>query len=233
MFGRSLPLPDPLIHSSASAVAEMASCLVLAPAEVIKQNAQMFRGQSEKQRIEGSTSLRAYRDLGGAGTAQRLFRGYTALIARNLPFTALQFPVFEHLRSRIWEERRRGEANRPQGLLETGVVTACSAGGAGAIAAFVTTPSDVVKTRMMLTAGSSESSNESKVARSEVQSAQKGAWAITKDVYRERGIRGLFRGGLFRSAWTAFGSGLYLGTYDVAKVWLKRRNPDLDDTVGL
>ena len=59
------------------------------------------------------------------------------------------------------------------------------------------------------------------------------AWEVTQRVYRERGIKGFFRGGLFRSAWTALGSGLYLGTYDVAKVWLKRRNPNLDDTAGL
>ena len=100
-----------------------------------------------------------------------------------------------------------------------------SAAGAGAFAAWITTPSDVVKTRMMVTAGDGEGNGSSKKRR--------GAWDVTKDVMRERGAKGFFRGAAFRSAWTALGSGLYLGTYDVARKWLKRKKPDLDDSVGL
>jgi hypothetical protein len=158
-------------------------------------------------------------------------------VARNLPFTALQFPVFEKIRAQIWQSRRGGKARGPQGLVETGVVTAVSAASAGAVAAFVTTPSDVVKTRMMLIAG--EGPGDSKDGQSQQPrpgdraETKRGAWTVTKAVYEDRGMRGFFRGGLFRSAWTALGSGLYLGTYDVAKVWLKRNRPDMDDEVGL
>lgn len=123
----------------------MASCFVLAPAEVIKQNAQMLK--SEPSNTGTSTSLQAFRQLGGSGAPRQLFTGYTALVARNLPFTALQFPIFEHLRAKVWESRDKGYE---PGLVETGFVTGASAGGAGAVAAFITTPSDVVKTRMML-----------------------------------------------------------------------------------
>lgn len=168
----------------------------------------------------GSTSLQAFRYLTSSGASRRLFTGYTALVARNLPFTALQFPAFEHLRERLGSSRPGG---KPSTLLETGLVSGGSAAGAGAFAAWITTPSDVVKTRMMLTAGEGEGEGK----------ARKGAWQVTKDVMSERGARGFFRGGLFRSAWTALGSGLYLGTYDVARMWLKRKKPDLEDSVGL
>jgi hypothetical protein len=151
---------------------------------------------------------------------RRLSSGYTALVARNLPFTALQFPIFEHLRSWAWE-RRLGGKDRERGILETALVAGGSAGSAGAVAAWVTTPSDVVKTRMMLTAGS--------------ESASSNSWMVTKQVYRERGFVGFFRGALFRSGWTALGSSLYLGTYDGAKLWLRRRKnePDADDSMEL
>jgi hypothetical protein len=58
---------------------------------------------------------------------------------------------------------------------------------------------------------------------------------VTKQVYRERGFVGFFRGALFRSGWTALGSSLYLGTYDGAKLWLRRRKnePDADDSMEL
>lgn len=205
--------------------------MVLAPAEVIKQNAQMLNDAQGSQRGNGtaSTSMRALRQLSadGSGVAwRRLFTGYTALVARNLPFTALQFPIFEHIRARLW--RSRGGRG---GLLETGLIAGGSAASAGAAAAFITTPSDVVKTRMMLSAGNDSGSGSN--SKSAGLKSRKGSWAVAREVYTDRGVRGLFRGGLFRSAWTALGSGLYLGTYDVAKVWLKQRKPDLDTSGGL
>ncbi|KAH6890550.1 mitochondrial carrier domain-containing protein [Thelonectria olida] len=231
-------LPAPLMHSSASALAELASCLVLAPAEVIKQNAQMIRTEKGRpgEKASPSTSVRAFRQLGGAGASRRLFTGYSALVARNLPFTALQFPIFEHVRARVWEYRdRRGAADgssagrgiSTRNLLETGLVTGCSAGGAGAVAAFITTPSDVVKTRMMLSAGSQEQNQVS--AEMQGKQANKRAWAVAREVYVERGAWGFFRGAALRSGWTMLGSGLYLGTYEMAKEWLNGRHEDVDD----
>ncbi|EFY84628.1 mitochondrial carrier protein, putative [Metarhizium acridum CQMa 102] len=217
----SLPLHQSLVHASASATAELASCLVLAPAEVIKQNAQILREDRTKSRT--STSLQAWRQLAAGDAPRRLFTGYTALVARNLPFTALQFPIFEHLRSWAWEKRRQG-GSKERGLLETGLIAGASAGGAGAVAAWVTTPSDVVKTRMMLTAGKSDRrSGEGGGKNGRVTS-----WTVTRQIYNERGLVGFFRGALFRSGWTALGSSLYLGTYDGAKLWLRRRKSAVD-----
>ncbi|PHH63341.1 hypothetical protein CDD81_6038 [Ophiocordyceps australis] len=226
-FSTSLPrLPAPMVHSLASGVAEMASCLVLAPAEVVKQNAQMLRDKATAKGPGRSSSVQAFRQLAGPGAWRRLFTGYTALVARNLPFTALQFPMFEHMRSRLWAWRRGRQGDTAgQGLVETGLVAGASAGGAGAVAAFATTPSDVVKTRMMLMAGSGHGATTGTATSS---SRKQGSWAVTQLVYDQRGIRGLFRGGLFRSAWTALGSSLYLGTYDMAKLWLRRSKPQLD-----
>lgn len=198
------------------------------------------------------------------GAAKRLLTGYAALAARNLPFTAMQFPMFEAARRKMWEWRDRkrvsdgstvkdgsggvggGERKIEQGalargLLETGYVNGASAGLSGAVAAVITTPSDVVKTRMMLSAGEerkqaqeAEKQRNSKARPTAEQTTQghgdatkqrpkqeKGGLQVAKLVYAERGIRGLFRGGALRAGWTAVGSGLYLGTYEVAKVLLK------------
>ncbi|TLS30833.1 hypothetical protein PpBr36_03531 [Pyricularia pennisetigena] len=232
-FSKALPegAPSPLIHALASGTAELASCAVLTPAEVIKQNAQMIRSgsgssggnstsssSSSSSSSSKSTSLQAFRMLqrSEGGAWRRLWTGYTALAARNLPFTAMQFPMFEYVRATIWRQRddRRtsrkeaGGIEEGQGLLETGLVNGSSAALSGSVASVLTTPTDVVKTRMMLMAGNQNSSSS-------------GGLQIARDVYREMGVRGLFRGGLFRAGWTALGSGLYLGTYEVAKVWLK------------
>ncbi|KAI1504517.1 mitochondrial S-adenosylmethionine transporter [Biscogniauxia marginata] len=239
--GSPLGLPQPLLHSGASAIAECASCLVLTPAEVIKQNAQMIQQRSGGPRL--STSLEALKQLSGAGTWRRLLSGYTALVARNLPFTAIQFPIFEFMRARMWGRRTggpvgkdgdkgaagRGTVQDRRTLLETGLVTGTSAGLAGSFAAIITTPMDVVKTRMMLM----PSGDEQDARQGAHERTGKGppvaklhnarsSLHVAREVISERGVPGLFRGAVLRSVWTAVGSGLYLGMYEVAKVWLGR-----------
>lgn len=233
-------LPQPFVHASASAIAEMGSCLVLAPAEVIKQNAQMLRKQDNSSNgTRRSTSLEALRQVTSSGAQRRLFSGYTALVARNLPFTAIQFPIFEYVRNTVWTSRSQGRAEgEEQGLVETAVVTGTSAGAAGAFAAFITTPSDVVKTRMMLSAGeagdkSHSTSPPSHAEKSASPEPKRGSLEVTRDVYRRHGVRGLFRGGGLRAVWTAVGSGLYLGTYEMSKVWLTRGKDESEVVGGL
>ncbi|EAT85857.1 hypothetical protein SNOG_07206 [Parastagonospora nodorum SN15] len=117
---------------------------ILTPAEVIKQNAQMVKaGSPTNATMQTLTKFKS--------NPLALWRGYTALAGRNLPFTAMQFPMFERLKLGIKEYRdRRGLTTGT--IWESGSITAVSAGSAGAVAAVITTPIDVVKTRIMLSA---------------------------------------------------------------------------------
>jgi len=241
-------LPQPLVHGSASALAELVSCAILTPAEVIKQNAQMVSSASGAGGATKQTLARF------RSNPLALWRGYGALAGRNLPFTALQFPMFENFKARIqawrarrWEAQGRGKEYKPT-LFERGCTTAAAAGSAGAIAAVVTTPVDVVKTRIMLAAADEGKGKggdgEGKKAMEAMKKGnlvdalgavkaqtQKSMWAVGKEVVAEKGWRGLFRGGAFRGIWTVLGSGLYLGVYESGRVWLARRDgrdPDAD-----
>jgi hypothetical protein len=69
-----------------------------------------------------------------------LFHGYKATLWRDLPFSALQFAFYEELRDRA---KRYMGSNNIGLLLE--IATAASAGG---MAGVMTTPLDVVKTRI-------------------------------------------------------------------------------------
>lgn len=173
----------------------------------------------------------------------QLWRGYTALAARNLPFTAMQFPIFEHLKASIKAHRKKHGSFTGR-LSETAWTTAVSAGSAGAIAAALTTPVDVVKTRIMLSASREGSvrpdKREVENARRQGQSPKKLAreWDVTKksslgvaqDIFRQNGLKGLFRGGTLRAAWTAIGSGLYLAVYDSGRFWLGGRHEQGQET---
>ena len=134
-------------------------------------------------------------------------------------------------------------------LLEKGVVTALSAGTAGSLAAVITTPIDVVKTRIMLSAASEEggrsteaqqaikqaeaqgknADTELKRARRTAKSGRLGGFAVGKEIFRTEGVKGLFRGGALRGAWTALGSGLYLGVYESGRTYLEGRRSGSKD----
>ena len=253
MLGHT-PLPDPISHSIASSTGELVSCLILTPAEVLKQNAQMVSRKqaplhTSNKIFDGNATVQAMRKF---NSPTQLWRGYTALAGRNLPFTAMQFPMFEHLRTYIYNYRKR-EGHSTGSLWETGTVTAISASLAGAIAAVITTPVDVVKTRIMLSAadsnqlGNTELKNvfkeveaQGKDAKAELEKAQQaarggraGGLAVGREILRTEGMKGLFRGGALRSVWTALGSGLYLGVYESGRRYLEGRRIGSGDGISL
>ena len=220
---------------------------------MLKQNAQMVsrsqRAPTSNKIFDGNATILALEKF---NSPTQLWRGYTALAGRNLPFTAMQFPMFEHLRASIYAYRKRkGLATGT--LWETGTVTAISAGSAGAVAAVVTTPIDVVKTRIMLSAADSEQPRgeeqnrivkeveaQGKDAKAEIEKAQQaarggraGGLAVGREILRTEGMKGLFRGGALRGLWTAIGSGLYLGVYESGRRYLEVRRTGAGEGAAL
>ena len=241
-------LPQPLIQSLASGTAELVSCAILTPAEVIKQNAQMVDSNTSSNRPRVNATLVTLRRFQSNPLA--LWRGYFALASRNLPFTALQFPIFEHIKKGI-KEHREARGTRTNTLLENGMITAVSAGTGGSIAAVVTTPIDVVKTRIMLAAAGDAAAGDQKPAAKTAKdaivdatgktvqaakqglvetvkhvvkpSSRKGSLQIAREILAAEGTKGLFRGGALRAVWTLLGSGLYLGVYESSRIYLAQR----------
>jgi solute carrier family 25 (mitochondrial S-adenosylmethionine transporter), member 26 len=233
----SIYVPRSAIHAVASGGAELVSCAILTPAEVIKQNAQMINRDSV-----GKNSPTAYVFAQFRKHPTQLFRGYTALAARNLPFTALQFPVFERLKEVFLEKRKIKKGNKPvDGILERASITAVSGGLAGCGAAWITTPIDVVKTRIMLAAGKGHTNVEKQGSQGllsqGIGGGRKSGFAVAREVFQQEGIRGLFRGAALRASWTSIGAGLYLGCYEGGRFYLEdsrkqAREQEVDSLTG-
>lgn len=169
-----------------------------------------------------------------------------------LRFTALQFPMFERIKESI-KRYRDDRGIRTNSLLESGLITAFSAGAGGSVAAVVTTPVDVVKTRIMLSAADRSQSEHKTNAAESIKAAkdalvdatgktvaaakesltetvksvaspkQQTSMQIAREIIQEQGVKGLFRGGALRGIWTMIGSGLYLGVYESGRIWLAQR----------
>ncbi|KAJ5880777.1 uncharacterized protein N7473_011830 [Penicillium subrubescens] len=219
---------------------------MLTPAEVLKQNAQMVStSQSDSNaKTQGTSVFARFK-----GHPWRLWNGYFALLGRNLPFTGIQFPMFEYIRSHVIERYRRRKAvkagagasasasasgaggnkdasgQRDQ-LIERAGLTGLSASVSGSIASVITTPIDVIKTRVMLSA--SDNTGAESVRRA-VKDSRKGTWAVGKQIVRDEGVRGLFRGGMIRGVWTAVSLSLYLGLYEGGRFYLENRRRSLEE----
>ncbi|KAI8936471.1 hypothetical protein NX059_006877 [Plenodomus lindquistii] len=237
-------LPLPLIHASASSLAELVSCAILTPAEVIKQNAQMVNTSDPSTKSASNATVQTLKKFRSNPLA--LWRGYTALAGRNLPFTAMQFPMFEWAKGWIRSYRDRKGLTKGS-IVESAWITALSAGSAGAVAAVATTPIDVVKTRIMLSAGNESSSSSSSSSkqnkgglvdavgnmRKQESQARKSGWTVGQEILKEKGVKGLWRGGALRAVWTFVGAGLYLGAYESGRVYLAKRRGESVDTDDL
>lgn len=180
-----------MVNCASSSVAELIGCAVATPAEVVKQNAQVLEGNGR------SSSLRALRLIGRE--PRNFWRGYSLLAGRNLPFIALQFPVYEELRTLLGAGRAQGD------WWKTSKIAAVAAGLSGGLAGWVTTPIDVVKTRIMLSATG--------------KGGCCGANEVLRKILKEDGSRELFRGGGMRLFWTTVGSGMYLAIYEGVVTW--------------
>ncbi|EFQ33000.1 hypothetical protein CGRA01v4_00521 [Colletotrichum graminicola] len=194
---------DPVSHMLAASLGEIAACAVRVPTEVVKQRAQA--GQ------HGGSSLLAFRSIlaqyntpaGLAGVWRELYRGWSITVLREVPFTIIQFPLWERLK-RWGRERKQnknwklGPAARQTEYEVSAVESALYGSVAGAAAAGITTPLDVLKTRVML------SQQKERVG------------DVLKTIYKEHGIRPFFAGIGPRVMWISIGGAIFLGSYQFA-----------------
>lgn len=132
-----------LAYLAAGLLADLVASPLYVPSEVLKTRLQL-QGRYNNPFFESGYNYRS--TLNAAKTIvrqegwQALFFGYRATLYRDLPFSALQFAFYE-------EERKF--AKRKVGSKDIGlpleIFTAATAGG---MAGFLTTPLDVVKTRI-------------------------------------------------------------------------------------
>lgn len=110
-----------------------AACLIRVPTEVVKSRQQT----SAYGRI---SSVAAFKQVLATDGIAGLYRGFGSTIFREIPFTCIQFPLYEYVKHSM-----AGARKEPTWWQAAGAGTV-----AGSIAAGMTTPLDVIKTRVML-----------------------------------------------------------------------------------
>ena len=174
-----------LINMSAASLGEILACLVRVPVEVVKQRAQVHNG---------SGSVTVFRDCLKNEGFMGLYRGYKSTVLREIPFSIIQFPLWEYFKTFFKQDSNGKIAAFQSGMC--GFV-------AGGIAAASTTPLDVAKTRIML------AHRLDVTARGEII-------PVLLDVWRKEGVGSLFAGIVPRVTIISVGGFIFLGVYDCA-----------------
>ncbi|ETW01138.1 hypothetical protein, variant [Aphanomyces invadans] len=180
---------SPVVHMASAAMGETAGCLVRVPTEIVKQNLQTGAFQSFQESI---------RSIYGTSGVAGFYRGYWSLLAREIPFSFIQFPLWEGMKT-AWGHH--------QGEIVSPVQGAVCGSISGGFAAFVTTPLDVIKTRLML--GKDAQGVEYRGMRD----------AFTR-VYTQEGWQTLFSGVKPRTTWITIGGFVFFGVYEQASATL-------------
>lgn len=130
-----LSTSSPLIHLTSGLVAEAVSAIFWVPMEVLKQRAQL--------RDIHASSLTAFRDLLRYEGIRSLFKGYVLTVGVFGPYSMLYFLSYEQ-----WKRAscRLLHKQTPRDLPTPAILI--SAAASGGFAAALTTPLDIVKTRL-------------------------------------------------------------------------------------
>jgi solute carrier family 25 aspartate/glutamate transporter 12/13 len=148
------------------------------PLEIVKIRLQVAGEAAKSLDAPRPGAVAIVRNLGIIG----LYKGASACLLRDIPFSAIYFPVYAHLKKDVFKES-------PEHRLAISELLIAGA-AAGMPAAYFTTPADVIKTRLQVEAKKG-------------QSSYNGIRDAARKIYAEEGFRAFFKGGparIFRSS---------------------------------
>jgi solute carrier family 25 S-adenosylmethionine transporter 26 len=178
------PKYEILCHMLAAVFGEASAVLIRNPFELIKQNMQIGKYKTVKEAL-----INIIQENGIRG----IYRGYLITVFREIPFGVIQYPLYE-----IFKKTKKGKISENLSLLDYSICGAKS----GGIAAFLTTPIDVIKTRIM-TQDSSFSLNK--------------IIPTAKSILYNEGFLQFFSGVHVRMTYISIGGMIFFGTNEFFK----------------
>uniref|UniRef100_A0A8C7ZVG8 Solute carrier family 25 member 12 n=1 Tax=Oryzias sinensis TaxID=183150 RepID=A0A8C7ZVG8_9TELE len=157
----TIPLPAEILAGGCAGASQV---IFTNPLEIVKIRLQVAGEITTGPRV---SALTVVRDLGFLG----LYKGAKACFLRDIPFSAIYFPVYAHTKEKLADEDGRLGALQ---LLTAGAI-------AGIPAASLVTPADVIKTRLQVAARAG-------------QTTYSGVIDCFRKILQEEGFRAFWKG---------------------------------------
>ncbi|XP_030285450.1 calcium-binding mitochondrial carrier protein Aralar1-like isoform X1 [Sparus aurata] len=183
----TIPLPAEILAGGCAGASQV---IFTNPLEIVKIRLQVAGEITTGPRV---SALNVVRDLGFFG----LYKGAKACFLRDIPFSAIYFPVYAHTKAKIADED--GSLGALQ-LLTAGAI-------AGIPAASLVTPADVIKTRLQVAARAG-------------QTTYSGVIDCFRKILKEEGFRAFWKGTGARVCRSSPQFGVTLVTYELLQRWL-------------
>ncbi len=210
-------ISDAYAPLAAGSVARVIAAIAVSPIEMLRTRMQASSSQ-EKGVLRATMTV--MKDMVSNEGYLTLWRGLTLTLWRDVPFSALYWWGYEQARSQLNNARRSAETvpGKPQTaeLSHGALLTDSFLAGAssGAIAALVTTPFDVGKTRQQTMLHSPDAKTSSSVSiRPESRTMPRFLWHI----YCTEGLNGLFKGWAARCLKVAPACAIMISSYEIGK----------------
>ncbi|KAK6536774.1 hypothetical protein TWF281_000989 [Arthrobotrys megalospora] len=232
-------LSDNMAPLIAGSLARTIAATVIAPVELFKTRLQAAShpkpGAQTAAATENSASafrqtIDSVRGMVAQQGVTSLWRGLMLTLWRDVPFSGIYWWGYETVRGFLAEERygrahRLGPIERHRILdnealakeEDKATFTDSFVAGAtsGAVAAFVTTPFDVGKTRRQVWRAAGDAAGES--AATATMSSEGSMPKVLTEIYGHEGVRGLFRGCIPRMLKVAPACAIMISSYEIGK----------------
>lgn len=230
---------DAYVPLIAGASARILSAIAVSPIEMFRTRMQAANHTATaaghfRETMDGLREMVADKGI------HSLWRGLTLTLWRDVPFSAIYWWGYEYGRNAIADARgrsqarldgtefrmgrgeekirRRSRSRSRENHTETLVDSFVAGAGSGAVAAFVTTPFDVGKTRQQVLHHSGDNlKNQAEGATRIIRPEERSMPRFLLHIFQEQGLSGLFRGWTARCLKVAPACAIMISSYEVGK----------------
>ncbi|XP_005163986.2 mitochondrial glutathione transporter SLC25A39 isoform X2 [Danio rerio] len=186
----------------AGGLARLGAVSVISPLELV-------RTKMQSRRLQYSELMVCIRSSVAQDGWLSLWRGWGPTVLRDVPFSALYWFNYELVKAQLCEHYRTPQASF--------TISFTAGAVSGAIAAVLTLPFDVVKTRRQIQLGEMEALGVS-------MKKPSSTWNMMRNIWIDMGYKGLFAGFLPRVIKVAPACAVMISTYEFGKTFFQERN---------
>ncbi|KAI7869176.1 putative mitochondrial carrier protein [Spinellus fusiger] len=195
---------SPLI---AGGVARTIAVTLISPIELFRTRLQATSGVNDFKHVLQGVNSMVKKD-----GVRALWRGLPPTLWRDVPFSALYWMTYENTKQSLLVYADSSDAHP---VLQNDLRISFIAGAfSGMVAAAITTPFDVAKTKRQVEAGQDMPKKTVNVS------------TILRQIYDQQGIRGLFRGMTPRVAKVAPSCAIMISSYEVGKTFFSKQHTE-------